>query len=111
MTHMVDKASTEPSVGKVEKRGNAFVQFYRYVFGIGHERNVGGTERTIRYTLGGLFVLAGGGIVAFPVLGSALANAVLALVLIVNGLYLIYEAQVQYCPLNHTIGRSTYSGE
>lgn len=108
---MVDKASTEPPVERGEERGTAFVQFYRYVLGIGHERNVGGAERTIRYTLGGLFVLVGVGIVAFPVLGSTLANAVLALVLIVGGLYLIYEAQVQYCPLNHTIGRSTYSGE
>lgn len=94
---------------KGETRGPAFVQFYRWVFGLGYERNVGGAERTIRYTLGALCVLVGIGIVPFPVLGGALANAVLAFVLIVGGLYLIYEAQVQYCPLNHTIGRSTYS--
>lgn len=108
---MADEASTEPPVEKGEERRNAFVQFYRYVLGIGHERNVGGLERTIRYTLGGLFVIAGVGIVTFPVLGSAFANAVLALVLIAGGMWLIYEAQVQYCPLNHTIGRSTYPGE
>lgn len=92
-----------------EGRGNAFVQFYRYVLGIGHERNVGGTERTIRYTLGGLFVLAGAGIGIFPVLRSA--TVLLVVALIVTGLSLIYEARVQYCPLNHTFGRSTYSEE
>lgn len=91
-----------------ENRGNVFVHFYRWVFGIGYERNIGEPERTIRYALGALFGLAGIAIVALPVLVGALANTVLALVLIVGGLYLIYEAQVQYCPLNHTIGRSTY---
>lgn len=90
-------------------RGNAFVQFYRWVFGLGYERNIGGPERTIRYTLGALLVLAGIGIITFPILGDALLNAVLVVVLIVGGLFLIYEARVQYCPLNHTFDRSTYS--
>lgn len=93
---------------KEQSRGNLFVQFYRWVFGIGYERNVGEPERTVRYALGALFVLAGIGLVAVPVLGAELTNAVLALVLFLGGLYLIYEAQVQYCPLNHTLGRSTY---
>lgn len=91
-------------------RGNALVQFYRWVFGIGYERNVGGPERTIRYVLGALSVLGGLGVVAFPVLGDALATAVLAFVLLAVGAYLIYEAQVQYCPLNHTFDRNTYPG-
>lgn len=91
------------------KRGNAFVQFYRWVFGIGHERNIGGLERTVRYTLGSLFTLGGFVVFVFPILSDTISNAVLALVLIVCGLYGIYEAQVQYCPLNHTFDRSTYS--
>lgn len=55
-----------------------------------------------------LCTLVGIGVNAFPAFGDAFASAVLALVLIVGGLYLIYEAQVQYCPLNHTFGRSTF---
>lgn len=108
---MAGGASTGPSGETGGRSSNAFVQFYRYVMGIGHERNVGGTERAFRYTFGALFALAGLGILPFPVLGSPLSNAVLALVLLVGGLYLIYEAQVQYCPLNRTIGRSTYTEE
>lgn len=89
-------------------RGNAFVQFYRWVFGLGYERNIGGAERAIRYTFGALFVLAGIGIVAFPIIGDALLNGVIAVVLLAGGMYLIYEARVLYCPLNHTFDRSTY---
>lgn len=85
-----------------------FVQFYRWVFGLGYERNVGGPERAVRYTLGALSVLAGLGVVAVPVLGGALTDAALGLGLLATGLYLIYEARTQYCPVNHTIGRSTY---
>lgn len=96
---------------KGEDRGNAFAQFYRWVLGHGYERNIGGPERTIRYTLGALFGLVGIGIIAFPVISDALTNAVLAAALIAGGLYLIYEAQVQYCPLNHTLERSTYSAD
>lgn len=107
--HMADDDSPKPPVDRGEDPVNAVVQFYRYVLGIGHERNVGGAERTLRYTLGGVFVLAGIVIVASPFLGSPLLNLVLAVVLIAGGLYLIYEARVQYCPLNHTLGRSTYS--
>ncbi len=106
---MADDASSEPPVDREQDHGNAVLQFYRYVFGIGHERNVGGAERTLRYTLGGFFLLAGIAIVVSPVLGSGLANAVVVLLLIVGGLFLIYEARVQYCPLNQTLGRSTYS--
>lgn len=90
-------------------RGNAAVQFYRWLFGIGHERNVGGVERTIRYSVGALCALAGPVVFAFPVVSDATKNTVLALVLLVGGLYGIYEAQVQYCPLNNTFDRSTYS--
>ena len=43
---------------------NALVQFYRWVFGVGHERNVGGVERTIRYTAGALSLLAAVAVVA-----------------------------------------------
>ncbi len=32
---------------------------------------------------------------------------VLAALLALTGGYLIYEAQVRYCPLNHTLDRST----
>lgn len=89
-------------------RGNAFTQFYRWIFGIGYERNIGGAERTIRYTLGALLVLAGIATVLVPVIGNPLMNAVAAVILIVGGAYQIYEARVQYCPLNHTFERSTY---
>lgn len=88
-------------------RGGAFVQFYRWVFGIGHERNVGGAERTVRYGLGGLLVVVAVALAAVPQFGTV-PNAVVAVVLLVSGAYLIYEARVQYCPLNHTVGRSTY---
>lgn len=80
-------------------------------FGIGYERNIGGPERTIRYTSGAVLVLAGIGIGLFPILGDVLTNVVIAILLIVAGLYLIYEAQVQYCPLNHIFDRSTYPAE
>lgn len=92
------------------ERRNALVQFYRYVFGIGYERNVGGIERTLRYTSGGLFVILGAGLLAFPVFGNAFWNALLAFILLGGGLYLIYEARVQYCPLNETFDRNTYAG-
>ena len=88
-------------------RGNAFVQFYRWVLGIGHERNVGGAERTVRYALGSLLVVVAVALAAVPQFGAA-ANAALVVALLVSGAYLIYEARVQYCPLNHTVGRSTY---
>lgn len=91
------------------KRGNGFVQFYRWVFGIGHERNVGGIERAVRYTLGAVFTLVGLVLLVVPVLGAPLKNAILSIGLIIGGLYLIYEARVQYCPLNHTFDRSTYA--
>lgn len=92
------------------ERGNAFVQFYRWVFGIGYERNVGGLERTVRYTAGALSVLAGIGVIVFPVVETTLGNAIIGVVLLVTGLYLIYEARVQYCPLNDTLDRSTDDG-
>jgi hypothetical protein len=93
--------------GESRERGNALVQFYRWVFGLGHERNVGGIERSIRYTLGGLCLIATGALLVFP-FRSGISNSVLAVVLAITGLSLVYEAQVQYCPLNQTIGRSTY---
>lgn len=88
---------------------NAFTRFAQWVLGVGHERNVGGTERTIRYTLGALCVVAGIGVVAVPVPGDPLVIAALSISLLLGGAYLIYEARVQYCPLNHTLERNTYS--
>lgn len=85
-----------------------FVQAYRWVFGKGHERNVGGLERTIRYLAGFACLAASAGVVLAPVLESGVGNVPLGVGLAVGGLYLVYEAQVQYCPLNHTAGRSTY---
>ena len=93
--------------GNSPGRGGALRQFYRWVFGIGHERNVGGTERALRYAGGTVCVLAGLAVLAVPVLGGGLDIA-LGLVLVATGGYLIYEARVQYCPLNHTLARSTY---
>jgi drug/metabolite transporter (DMT)-like permease len=90
-----------------DTRGGAFVQFYRWVFGVGHERNVGGPERTLRYILGALLVLSGVGVAIASPFGGV-SNAVVAVAVFVSGLYSIYEARVQYCPLNHSIGRSTY---
>lgn len=89
---------------------NAFSQFYRWVFGIGYERNIGGRERAIRYTAGAVCSVVGLGLLIAPMLESMLLNGVLALVLLVCGVYVIYEAQVQYCPFNHTFDRSTYDG-
>lgn len=89
-------------------RGNAVVQLYRWVFGIGYERNVGGVERTVRYTLGGVCLLAAVAVVALGPL-ELLATTLVAAVLALTGAYLVYEARVQYCPLNHRIGRSTYA--
>jgi hypothetical protein len=66
---------------------------------VGHERNVGGVERPVRYTLGTLLVLVSAVLVLFPML-DGLANYGLLAVMLVSGLYLIYEARVQYCPLN-----------
>lgn len=91
-----------------EARGTAFAQFYRWVVGIGYERNVGGLERAIRYAAGALAVLAGAAVAAVPILGDGRANAVVAVGLVAAGAYLIYEARVQYCPLNHTLDRNTY---
>lgn len=83
-------------------------QFYRWIFGIGYERNVGGTERTLRY-LGGVVLLgAAAGVLFWSIAGPGLPNLVIASLLAITGLYLIYEAQVQYCPGNHVLGRSTY---
>ena len=106
---MVRADSTELPHAEGQERANAFVQFLSYVLGRGHERNLGGMERLIRYAFGVLFVLAGVGIVIVPVLANTFANAFLALVLVVLGANSIYQAQVQYCPLNNTIGWSSYS--
>jgi FtsH-binding integral membrane protein len=84
------------------------VQAYRWVFGIGNERNVGGLERTIRYLLGFGLLAAAAGVLLAPMLESGLGNVPLGVVLAASGLYLVYEAQVQYCPLNHAVGRSTF---
>jgi fatty acid desaturase len=91
----------------VRTRGTALGQFYRWTFGIGYERNVGGIERTVRYVLGTAFTLAAVALAVVPVLGT-LWNGVLAVACLGTGLYLIYEARVQYCPLNGTLGRSTH---
>lgn len=88
--------------------GGGAVQAYRWVFGKGHERNVGGLERTIRYLLGFGCLAAAAGVLVAPLLESGVGNVPLGVVLAVGGLYLVYEAQVQYCPLNHTVGRSTH---
>lgn len=56
---MTDETPTKSSVEGREDREAAFVQFYRYVLGKGYERNVGGMERMLRYTLGALCTLAG----------------------------------------------------
>ncbi|WP_435364493.1 YgaP-like transmembrane domain [Haloarchaeobius sp. DYHT-AS-18] len=82
-------------------------QLYRWTLGIGHERNIGGVERTVRYTLGIVFVLAALAVLVVPVL-SGLTNLALAVVLFLCGAFAIYEARVQYCPLNDSLGRSTY---
>ncbi|WP_227133407.1 YgaP-like transmembrane domain [Halorubellus salinus] len=94
------------SSGKSLRAG--VVQGYRWVLGLGHERNVGGLERTIRYLFGFGCLAAAAGVLLAPVLESGVGNVPFAAVLAVSGLYLVYEAQVQYCPLNHTVGRSTY---
>lgn len=77
------------------------------MFGVGHERNVGGTERTVRYAPGGLLVVVAVALAAVPQFGTV-ANAAVVVALLVSGAYLIYEARVRYCPLDHTVGRSTY---
>lgn len=95
----------------VAGNGNAFLQFYRYVLGIGYERNVGGWERTLRYGSGAMAVFIGVVLAVFQVVSPPVANSLLAIVLGGGGVYLIYEARVQYCPLNHTLQRSTYGAD
>lgn len=92
------------------RRSGALTQFYRWALGIGYERNVGGTERAVRYLLGAALLFAGAVVAFLPVVAGAL-NWVVVVVALVSGLYLVYEAQVQYCPLNDTVGRSTYRGD
>lgn len=90
-----------------DDRPNFAVRLVRWVFGLGYARNIGGTEQAIRYLLGAAGTVLGLYLLAFPVIGFA-SNLVLALCFLAAGSYLVYEARVQYCPLNATLGRSTY---
>lgn len=84
------------------------VQASRWAFGIGHERNVGGLERTIRYLAGVACLAAAAGVLLAPLLASGVGNVPAGVALAAGGLSLVYEAQVQYCPLNRAVGRSTH---
>lgn len=92
------------------RTNDAFRQFCRYVFGVGQERNIGGVERALRYSFGILLLLAGVTIALFPVFTRTLTRIALAVSGFAGGLFVIYEAQVQYCPFNKTVDRSTYPG-
>lgn len=83
-------------------------QFYRWVFGHGYERNVGGIDRTFRYVSGTTSIIAGVGLLFFRVFDGFAVTVLLSGILIIGGLYAIYEAQVQYCPVNNATGRMTY---
>ncbi|WP_439027231.1 YgaP-like transmembrane domain [Haloarchaeobius sp. DT45] len=96
------------SIGKTRgSPGNAAGRFYRWTFGVGHERNVGGVEQTTRYVLGTVLVLAALVFFSLAVLNSVSTIALGALPLL-TGAFLIYEARAQYCPVNQSLGRSTY---
>lgn len=91
-------------------RPNAAVRLVRWVFGLGYARNVGGAEQLGRYLLGAAVTALGIYLLAFPILGFA-PNLLLAVCFLAGGSYLVYEARVQYCPLNATLGRSTYRND
>jgi len=77
------------------------------------QKNVGGTERTVRLVVGGLLAIVGilgyAGVLslAFVGIGAALA-AVLAFLV---GAVLLVTGSVQWCPITAALGISTYSGE
>lgn len=99
-------SSSEPS--GTRDRG-PLRRFLRWVFGIGLERNLGGGDRTARYGTGIASAILAVGVVLLRPFGFPY-DLILAGLLVLGGLYLIYEARVNYCPTNHAIGRNTYRG-
>lgn len=86
-------------------RDNPAKRVYRWVFGVGHDRNLGGAERMLRYAGGGVCLLAG---LALLLARPGFGTLGLTAILLLAGGYMVYEARVQYCPVNHAAGRSTY---
>lgn len=86
----------------------ALVRLYRWLFGVGYDRNVGGLDRTLRYPLGPLAVLAGLAAIRYPIPGGTPATVVLAVLLIPNGVQLVNETRTRYSPLYELVGRDTY---
>lgn len=97
--------SEEPTGGA--DRPNPVARLYRWLFGIGYDRNVGGLDRTLRYPLGPLAVLVGLYVVANPIPGGTPASAILAIILIPNGVQLLNETRTRYSPLYELFGRDT----
>ncbi|WP_255194087.1 YgaP family membrane protein [Natronobeatus ordinarius] len=71
------------------------------------ERNVGGTDRTLRIVVGLIFVGVSMGLVAFgDSLETTLQGGLAALALLVAAI-LLATAGARTCPLNALVGRNT----
>lgn len=73
------------------------------------QTNVGGTDRTARYVIGGLLLLVGvlGYAGMLPVAVGPLPQALTSAVLALAGLILVLTAWTQKCPINSAAGRNT----
>lgn len=84
--------------------GERVAHAFRYVTGIGLERNLGGADRYLRLALGlALLVLA-----VSTAIGSRAVGAASLLATLFAGGYLVWEAARNYCPLNRAVGQNTY---
>jgi hypothetical protein len=79
----------------------------RYLTGVGLDRNLGGPGRALRFVLGGGLIAAA---VATYLGSAAVGLGAVAFALLAGG-YLVWQAQTQYCPVNHALGRDTTGGE
>lgn len=84
--------------------GERVARAFRYVTGIGLERNLGGADRYLRLGLG-LALLA---LAVATALGSQSVGITALLAATVGGGYLVWEAARNYCPLNRALGQNTY---
>lgn len=72
------------------------------------EKNVGGTDRTVRIAVGLVLVAAMMATVAF---GEALGDptqGIVAAVLLLGAFVLLGTAGAETCPANHALGRNTH---
>lgn len=75
------------------------------------ERNVGGTEKTLRVGLGVAFGVVAMAVVAWgDGLGTTVQIAVVAVALVV-AVAMLATASAETCPINAAVGRNTYRGD